>query len=365
MQERLDGMERKHNFFYIQAARGVAVLLVMLFHASQTGQHYFGYNYLGISEMGRSGAYTFFFALTGYLMFTLYRDQFGRTELFGTFLLKRFYRIYPLYWLMTAAVVPIYFLVPSFGFGYERNPGVIFKSMLLWPQAQAPILGVAWSLTYVVWFYLMFSLVFLLKEKTVAAIYSGWLTIIALNEIGWIQVKSGLLEQFLFSEAHLEFFAGMLVAYLVRKRSLGRSLWWIAGGATVYAILWVLRFEQAGLRYTDLLHTFGSALVLVGVTTWKGPAYRWLKPLALCGNASYSILLASLPMMSVTFKLARAAHAVERIGPALTVTLCFLSGLLLCLAVYRWVERPLNALTKKAVQARSRRKAPEAYSRAT
>jgi exopolysaccharide production protein ExoZ len=108
---------RKTRFFYVQSARGLAVFLVMLFHASAVGDHYFQYNYLGVSKMGASGAFTFFFVLTGYLMFSLYYPHFGESQFFKTFLLKRFIRIYPLYWLIMALILPIYFLVPSFGLG--------------------------------------------------------------------------------------------------------------------------------------------------------------------------------------------------------------------------------------------------------
>lgn len=342
-------MREKHNLVSVQAARGAAVALVMLFHASQVSDHYFAYNYLGISRMGRSGAYTFFFALTGYLMFTLYRDRFGDHSAFATFLAKRFMRIYPLYWLITGAVLPIYFIVPSFGIGYERKPSVIAESLLLWPQQNAPILGVAWSLTYVVWFYLMFSLFFVLKRTTAAALFAIWLTLVVFQSSGWIHMKNNLLINFLFNEAHLEFFAGVAVAYAVKRWKIG-GIWWIAVGALTYPLLWGLRLGQQ-VQSSDLLHTVGSALILVGVVSWQAKETRWLKPLVYCGNASYSILLASLPMMSVTFKLARGTHLIKYLGPAATVTLCYLSGLLLCLVVYQFVERPLLALLKRQLNA--------------
>ncbi len=50
----------KSSIPIIQAMRGIAVLLVMLFHASQMSNKYFHYNFLGVSDMGRSGGYAFF-----------------------------------------------------------------------------------------------------------------------------------------------------------------------------------------------------------------------------------------------------------------------------------------------------------------
>ncbi|CAG7643951.1 hypothetical protein PAESOLCIP111_04587 [Paenibacillus solanacearum] len=350
-------MKPKLQMVPIQAARGIAVMLVMLFHASQMGQKYFEYNFLGVSSLGKSGAYTFFFALTGYLMYMLYRDRFGQQAEAAPFLVKRLLRVYPLYWLIMIAVVPIYFMYPAFGLGYEREPSVIIRSMLLWPQAHAPILGVAWSLSYVICFYLVFSLLFVLREKLAVAVFSSWLSMIVLHALGWIQVKDTLFLQFLFSEIHLEFFSGVLVAYLVRRNHIrGNSLIWLLAGAAMYPALWQLKLRFPNFPYIDLLYTAGSALILTGVVQWKAAGSRFMKPLAACGDASYSILLASLPSLSISLKLASAAHMQRLIGAPATVALCYIVALLLCLLVYRWIERPLQAWLKRTLVPASQHK---------
>jgi peptidoglycan/LPS O-acetylase OafA/YrhL len=328
----------------------------MLFHASQIGQRYFQYDFLGISELGRSGAYTFFFVLTGYLMYSLYRRHFGNPNVFGTFLLKRFMRIYPLYWLIMLVLVPIYFIVPSFGLGFEREPSAIIRSLLLWPQAQMPILPVTWSLTYVIWFYIVFSLFFLMKEKVMIALYSSWMTIIVLNVFGLIRLKESVPLQFLFSVFHLEFVMGIGVAAVAHKFSPKYSPLWMAGGTVLYVALWIGRHQLTNLPHVDFLHTVGSVLLLIGIIAWRGEESRLLKPLEAMGNASYSILLASLPMMSITFKLARAANAPSIIGAAWTIGICFLTALGLCLLFYRWIEQPLNVLLRNALPSVSRPK---------
>lgn len=342
-------MANKINMVIIQAARGAAVFLVMLFHASQVGQQYYETNFLGISEMGRSGAYTFFFVLTGYMMYALYRHHFGNPHMFGTFLLKRFYRIYPLYWIVMAAIIPVYFVVPSFGLGFEREPSAIVQSLLLWPQAHVPILVVAWSLSYIVLFYAVFSLGFLFKEKVLIAIFSSWMTIIILNLFGWIQLKDSVPIQFLFSYYHLQFVMGMLVAAGTRYISSKHSLWWIGSGIGVYVALWAIRYGLASIPYLDLLYTAGSVMLLAGIAAWQGAEHRFLKPLEAMGNASYSILLISLPAMSIMFKLARSAHLADLIGAACTIIVCLMSALGICLLFYRGVERPLNRVLRSAL----------------
>jgi exopolysaccharide production protein ExoZ len=145
-------MDNRLTIPLIQAARGIAVVLVMLFHTSQLANKYFQINFLAASNMDRSGGYAYFFVLTGFLMYTIYKPHFGESRIWGSFMLKRLLRIYPLYWLVNAAVIPIYFLVPSFGNGYETHAGEIITSLLLLPYNQTPILGVAWSLIYIMFF---------------------------------------------------------------------------------------------------------------------------------------------------------------------------------------------------------------------
>ncbi|GAA3402751.1 acyltransferase family protein [Paenibacillus hodogayensis] len=340
-------MNPSANKRMIQASRGIAVFLVMLFHAAQTGLHYFDTDFLGISRMGRSGAYTFFFVLTGYLMTAIYGKHRGDVSMFGTFLLKRLARIYPLYILIMAAVVPVFILMPSFGVGFEREPSAIVGSLLLWPQANGPILPVAWSLSYIVMFYLAFSLCFLLKEKVLVAIGSSWITIIALNAAGWIVIKQSAAIQFLFNPIHLEFFVGVAVAVAVKRRKWSHDGWWMAAGTALFVLLWIVRHEWPDFLQVDMAHTVPSALLLLGIVTWRGPQPKLLKPLAAMGDASYSILLVSLPAMSVTFKLARTAHVPDWAGASMTITVCFLLALGLCLLFYRWIERPLNELIRK------------------
>jgi peptidoglycan/LPS O-acetylase OafA/YrhL len=247
-----------------------------------------------------------------------------------------------------AVLIPIYYLVPSFGLGFERNPLDVIDSLLLFPHSNPPILSVAWSLSYIVWFYIMFSLCFILKKKIVFSIYFLWMIIIILNTLNLIPDQHSLLAQFLFNEDHLEFFVGMLIGYVVRRHSLGHSFWWMLSGGAVYITIWALRQPMIG--HMELLFTLGSGLVLLGVVTWKGKEYLWLRTMKYFGDASYSILLTSLPMMSITFKLGRLTQVEHRLGTPMTITFCFLIALGLCLCFYRWTEKPLSVWIQNIFQ---------------
>jgi exopolysaccharide production protein ExoZ len=325
----------------IQAARGIAVVLVMLFHTSQLATKYFHINFLGISGMDRSGGYAYFFVLTGFLMYTLYHRHFGNARMWGAFMVKRLLRIYPLYWLVNAAVIPIYFLVPSFGNGYETKPSEIVTSLLLLPYSQVPILGVAWSLIYIMFFYMMFSLLFVLEKKTIITMLTLWLIIVGLTTQGWIHLKDGILLRFLFDWIHLAFLLGMLIAWSIRRFSIGKAWYWLTAGILVFPIVWVIRSMHPSFAYSNELYTLGSSLVLLGIGSMRTAASRWLRPAQFLGDASYSILLTSLPFLSITLKLSRAVHLDAWCSSIVATAICFLAALSLCCMFYWYIERPL------------------------
>src|SRR6476646_9602345 len=115
----------KKKLEIIQACRGIAALLVVSFHVTEFSQQKLNQEFaLGLFAFG----------------------------------VKRAIRVYPLYWIITLVLLPIYFLIPSFGKGYERDLGVIVKSLLLLPQENFPVLIVGWTLSYEIFFYCLFGL---------------------------------------------------------------------------------------------------------------------------------------------------------------------------------------------------------------
>ncbi|NOU96406.1 acyltransferase family protein [Paenibacillus sp. LMG 31456] len=344
-------MEQRLAIPYIQAARGIAVVLVMLFHTSQLATKYYPINFLGVNSMDRSGGYAYFFVLTGFLMVTIYRRHFGNIQMWKTFIIKRLVRIYPIYWLVNAAVIPIYFLAPSFGNGYETKSLEIVTSLLLLPYSQVPILGVAWSLVYIMFFYLIFSLLFVLSKKTMLTLFTLWLLIVGLHSMGWIKLVDSVLIRFLFDAMHLEFVLGMLIAYAVTRLKAGSGLW-LAAGMLVFPAVWVARFMDPGFGYSNMLYTVGSSLVLLGIGSLRIAAPTWLKPLQFLGDASYSILLTSLAFLSISLKLTKALHLSNWFGPTLTTSLCFATALTMCCVFYYYIEKPLIKRLKSITAAK-------------
>jgi peptidoglycan/LPS O-acetylase OafA/YrhL len=113
-----------------------------------------------------------FFVISGYIMMKTSRNCFGRDGAASGFFLKRLVRIVPSYWFFTTLMLISTLLVPQ-----ELNSGVFtlphtIMSYLFIPHFNPrvegllqPILGLGWTLVYEMFFYIVFAICLLRKEK--------------------------------------------------------------------------------------------------------------------------------------------------------------------------------------------------------
>lgn len=132
---------------------------------------------------------------------------------------KRFVRIYPVYWIVTAAFALILLYSP------EKDPSVtspmnVFASILLLPRLRSPILGVAWTLRHEMMFYALFC-VLVLNRAAGRIVLSAWALLLGWNIAVFWGTGSpffhGLLGSIPFRIFNIEFFFGMGVALLLSR----------------------------------------------------------------------------------------------------------------------------------------------------
>ena len=95
----------------IQAARGIAALLVVAYHAERALSlpQYVGRMPLdGITGFGHAGV-DFFFVLSGFIILTVHGVDLGQPGRFRRYAARRVCRIYPPYWIVTALVLMLTF----------------------------------------------------------------------------------------------------------------------------------------------------------------------------------------------------------------------------------------------------------------
>ena len=91
----------------IQLFRGLASIVVLLYHSSTLYATNLNYAILDNTfKFGKAGV-DFFFVLSGLIIYTVHKKDVGIKRNFVYFISKRFIRIYPLYWLLLIPKIAI------------------------------------------------------------------------------------------------------------------------------------------------------------------------------------------------------------------------------------------------------------------
>ena len=155
----------KKQLYFLQVCRGFAALLVVFFHGKIIiNRELHQDSLLNIFSFGWAGV-DFFFVLSGFIIFYIHQADIGKVNKFRPFITKRFLRIYLMYWIVLFFKVVI-------SNSYQYSFAELFKAILLIPQAndilEDNFLGVSWTLSYEMFFYLCFAALILNRWLSVA-----------------------------------------------------------------------------------------------------------------------------------------------------------------------------------------------------
>ncbi|PGT88778.1 acyltransferase [Bacillus sp. AFS040349] len=329
----------------IQFSRAIVPILVMLFHVSANMKGYWDYNVLGLASLPISGGVNYFFALSGFMLFYIYQEKLGQPSQLQSYLINRFIRIYPLYWILTCIAIPVLIFFPFLGLGNEINYDSIVHSFLLipHPEGMEPILDIAWSLVYTIYFYIIFALLFLKNQVISKVILFVW-TLVTLGFLTNIFWSEDSIFYFLFYEYNLIFIAGMFCAYLVKSTTLNLQLAiTIAGvGFLIFPLTWLNEVHKIINLSFDVSTGLASALIIFGLAS-----IDLQKDITLprffnyLGNASLSIYLAhNLPLNTFSHLFYKIGLFEKIGGVATTIILLVMITCVGCL-VHSYIEKPL------------------------
>lgn len=341
----------------IQAFRGLAALLVVLFHATQISEAQFNYLFLNNFFIFGDSGVDLFFVLSGFIIFYIHRSDINVKTKFKSFILKRFVRIYPFYWLLTILALFSYFFVPAL---WDKtytltSLGGIIKSIFLIPQEQYPVVGVGWTLSYELLFYFMFSLLIFLRPKLSVPIVSGWLLLTLglffLETFSSFEATPFYLK-FLFSRYNLEFIFGVIAAYLVYKIrfkiKVNQAFLVLNLGVILFALCCIFFKPGELLNIRIIAYGISSMLIILGaalidlIAPLKIPTF-----LLHLGNASYSIYLTNKTLLRLLSGGALEVKLERAFGYFLTMSLIIVVTVALGCLVYSSVEKPLLEFSRK------------------
>ena len=341
----------------VQALRGVAALLVVVFHAAAVWREQAGAPraLIGPWDQGYAGV-DLFFVISGFIMVWVAAQRPRGARTAARFAFSRATRIYPLWWVF-CGLMAAYFMA-SYGqpaaprAGAVRGPWAAFAgSMLLSPQGELPVLQVGWTLVFELAFYAVFALLLLLvppRWRPAALAAWGAVLLIRLAAGGPAPAMPGSWAGVLLHPLCLEFLLGAAVGYAV-------AYWRDEGWAKFIALAGGLSFSAmllAGLDVADpdfaaaRVLAFGvpGALLLAGLVKAEEGGLAVPAALVRLGDQSYALYLSHFITL-LAWKRATAVPGWLDGASAASMAGFMVSGTALSLiigwAAHRTLERPL------------------------
>ncbi|MEM1148932.1 MAG: acyltransferase [Pseudomonadota bacterium] len=325
----------------IQAARAIAAYGVVLYHLASELD--FAAEYAGPAFTVGKGGVDLFFVISGFIMVHVTRD----TETPWGFFAKRVFRIVPLYWLATAAVLVLVAIRPWLVQPARVSPETIAASLSFFPMFDnnmeaRPLLFLGWTLNYEMMFYLIFALCLLAPKPFRIPLTAG--SLIGLMTVApFIPHEAAAL--FYSQPIMLEFVAGCLIGAALSTEAAGRLFarvpaWPITAlGAGLFVL--AAAFPYSLPRH--LLYGVPATFVVLGLAA----ADLHSRPiganvLSKLGDSSYSLYLLHVlvfTVLSVVYFPLAGTSAPAQIAYALIATAAATATAALS---FRYIENPSN-----------------------
>ncbi|AJI88426.1 acyltransferase family protein [Yersinia rochesterensis] len=302
----------------IQVLRGVAALLVVLFHFRHFVNDVYPLKDLGdrLFLFGEAGV-DLFFIISGFII--VYSSKNREKNTFSEFAIKRFFRLYPIYF-----VVLTFYLI-SYGDEVFTISNII-KSYLLIPidfNGKGPWFGLstiytAWTLSYEAYFYIIFSIAIFVNHKYRALVCAVAILLIMvisqlhlydtlfLDPITAKKDNQGVLYNlsFVSSPLIIDFILGMFLAYLYdyydKKCGYHNIYNFIAFSSMAIALIFMISSKTGSVGPTSWgwcsFLIVASMLVLTKNLNLTYPRF-----LISIGEMSYSIYINHVVVKKVSF----------------------------------------------------------------
>jgi peptidoglycan/LPS O-acetylase OafA/YrhL len=367
--------------YNIQFLRFVAAMLVVLYHSAirlPENDSALQIIFSAGESVGFAGV-DIFFVISGFIMAHTSAGQSGATNSMN-FARRRLARIFSGYWPFFILAVIIFASLRPEHFAASN----LVKSFLLWPQPlNHVLLEITWTLSYELYFYLLFSLLILLfsPRNRVGLIWATFCFLLLFNSYRHFVLQSfspdniyflPFWSQFLSSPFLLEFFGGALLSWWLTKRPRGPGLAWLTAGSLLFLTggwlneaLYSGLIEQ-GFHVVPRVFVFGipSAMILMGLVRMEtaatvdgagispGQTSGWQAPTrfsAMTGGASYAIYLSHILILTVVWNTGFNPFVATLPANMIIAAYILLMAAILGFSVvhYTWLEKPLHRLFKR------------------
>lgn len=348
-----------YTFKNLQVLRGVAAMLVAYFHL----QPMLAIPYdLDANDYTGAFGVDLFFVISGFVMY-ISNGSMNRPKL--AFLIGRFFRIVPLYWLSTFVLVALFYA------GFHPNglnhfepsmlPRSMFFIMSAFPDGRHDlILSLGWTLIYELFFYFVFALTFGMRtpESSLAAVSALFLFLVAL---GFVFPSTPPSLKYFLQPIILEFVWGGLLAVLVmRWRRRGGALpAWIVPAALV-AIIGAVAAMVLGLKAGGWIPptdhralVWGLPAMIIAGSLVALELRGWIirsRLLLIMGSASYALYLFHPVAMQAAVKAVAHIHLPAQMGLGFAIAAALSAAAIVSIVIHLTIETAFLRAGKRVIR---------------
>lgn len=344
----------------LQAFRCIGLTGVVIGHMTFAEEQYAGATLLPLAIKDFNQLFIdWFFVVSGFIMVMVSRGRFQVQREILKFAYARVARIYPPYWVYFFITLAVFLVMPQWFNNTHGEPN-LWKSFFLVPDKTLPLVMVAWSLIFEMWFYLVFTAFMFFRERYLPWILLGWAGLIILANLTIDVLNLGPMLRLILHPYAIEFVMGSLIALFYfsplservpTKAAVGMLLFVPLIGVPVGYNLDMFRGEGL-IRVFSLGTLFG--LLTIGATLLERRDKLSVPPLMVAiGDSSYTTYLAHLLVIGVIGKLwvMFGLASTSLFGNIAFLVIMFSAVMIYGLVGFRLIEAPLmnaaNNLGKK------------------
>lgn len=316
----------------IQYLRGIAALLVVVFHTgvlvSAAGFRF---------PIGAAGV-NVFFVISGFVMWITTANTRP-----WPFMRRRLVRIVPIYWLLTL-VLAFVSTDGGLSLGLDATPGQLAGSLLfiayqsqIDPVRVEPILQPGWTLNLEMLFYVIMAMALWFPRRLQPAAIA--VPLLAMVAVGMSSGVQNPVAEFYCSPLLIEFLIGIGFGILwMRGYQQALTTGWCMAAAGMTFGLSVASLSMDAPRF-GLSHGLAPGLIVLAALMAERSLRKWpIAPLRLLGDASYSLYLSHVIVLSLLAVISR-HFSLPSIFVAVAAVLCCV---LVAVPIYLGIERPMG-----------------------
>ncbi|MFZ4893533.1 acyltransferase family protein [Plantibacter sp. Mn2098] len=331
----------------VQALRFVAAAVVVVTHSMFYTQERLDQG-AAIWHGGEAGV-DIFFVISGFVMMIASGMRQHEPGDWKYFSMRRIVRIVPMFWIALTVKIATMLVLPAAVLHAQLTPSTVVFSYLFIPNRNSegrvePLLGVGWTLTFEMMFYLIFAIALFVRVRPV--VFAG-LVLVGLA-VGSIFRPPGDWPAWAvyFDPIVLYFLVGMLIALVVTKPAFRRLRYPVFGAlVAILVVVALLPGADLSLDRGSPVRMLGVAAIVYGVVLLEPILTgRIPRQVLFLGDASYSLYLFH-PLIApiVPVVLARLGIISAPLSIVLAVAVAIIGGAL----VYRWIERPITGQLRR------------------